>query len=301
MSRKVRICTISMNAAIHGTRSSKEDRFREAEAKIARGALDKPDLFLLPEHFLVNDNPVGSIPPEDIEEEGNATYTRLADTARTHAAYIVAPLLLRRGGKIFNASVVFDRAGVPVFVYCKTHPTPGEIDRGICPGPREPDVLDSDFGRIGIAICYDLNFQHLFRHYYDGHVELLLFSSYFPGGLLLRSWCFLYGFFAVTSHAQGDESVFVNNLGNVEAQANMFTQALTHTFEFDCVVAPYWGNHEQLRAAKEVYGPDLNLDIHRAEGDVIISYLGTGKTARDIVQEFGVRTRADYYDNDHLL
>jgi len=46
-----------MNSEIHANRSTREDRFREAEQKIQRGALDKPDLFLLPEPFLVNDAP----------------------------------------------------------------------------------------------------------------------------------------------------------------------------------------------------------------------------------------------------
>jgi len=31
VSRKVRICTISMNSLVHGNRSSKERRFREEE------------------------------------------------------------------------------------------------------------------------------------------------------------------------------------------------------------------------------------------------------------------------------
>ena len=57
MSRRVRICTISMNSIIHGNRSSRENRFREAEQKMKQGSLDKPDLFLLPEIFLVNDGP----------------------------------------------------------------------------------------------------------------------------------------------------------------------------------------------------------------------------------------------------
>ena len=54
MSRKVRICTISMNSIIHSNYSSKESRFREAERKMKQGSLDQPDLFLLPEVFLMN-------------------------------------------------------------------------------------------------------------------------------------------------------------------------------------------------------------------------------------------------------
>jgi len=301
MSRKVRICTVSMNSLVHGNRSSKEDRFREAEAKMKLGSLDAPDLFLLPEAFLLNDVPGMFSDPASIEEEGNETYQRLGATARSYNAYVAAPLLTRKDGVVHNSTVIFDRRGEPVYTYHKTFPTPGEVAGGIAAGPRWQDCFDADFGRLGVAICYDLNFQPLFRHYYGQGMELLLFSTYFPGGMLLRSWAYLYMFQAATSHAQGHESMFVNNLGYVVARANMFAQALTHEFELDSVVVPYYGNHEAVRSAKEKYGPDLGLDIHRAEGEVIISYRGTETTARDILGEFGIRTRPEFYNDEHLL
>ena len=301
MSRPARICTISMNSIVHGNRSSKEDRFREAEQKMQQGSPDKPDLFLLPEIFLVNDVPDAWSEQANMEEEGNATYERLGALARSHGAYLVAPLLTRHEGLVHNSAVVFDRRGEPVFTYHKTFPTPGELANGVSPGTRTPDCFDADFGRIGIAICYDLNFQPLFKHYYEQGMELLLFPSYFPGGLLLQSWAYLYTFHAVSSHAQGHESVFVSNLGHVIARANMFTQALTHEFEMDSVVVPYWGNHDAVRAAKEKYGPELETEIHRAEGDVILRYRGADTTAKEILQEFGIRTRSEFYNNEHLL
>ena len=88
-------------------------------------------------------------------------------------------------------------------------------------------------------------------------MELLPFPSYFPGGLLLQSWAYLYMFHAVTSHAQGYKSTFINSLGYVVARANRFTQALTHEFELDSVVAPYWGNHGAAGAAKDKYDVEM--------------------------------------------
>ena len=239
--------------------------------------------------------------PANIEEEGNETYQRLGATARSYNAYIAAPLLTNTDGIVHNSTVIFDREGEPVFMYHKTFPTPGEIANGVSPGTRTPSCFDADFGRVGVTICYDLNFQPLLKHYYEQDVELLLFSSYFPGGLLLQSWAYLYMFHAVSSHAQGHESVFVNNLGYVVARSNMFVQALTHEFELDSVVVPYWGNHEAAWAAKEKYGPELEMEIHRAEGDAILRYRGSDTTARDILREFGIRTRSECYKDEHLL
>ncbi len=301
MSRRVRICTVSMNSLVHGDRSSKEDRLREALGKIRQGSLDAPDLFLLPEMFLLNDVPGTFADPGNMDEEGNETYRRLGEAARSHGAYVAAPLLTRMDGVVRNSTVIFDRAGEPVFTYHKTFPTPGEIDQGVSPGTRTPPCFEADFGRVGVALCYDLNFQPLFKHYYDLGMELLLFSSYFPGGVLLQSWAYLYMFHAVSSHAQGHESVFVNSLGRVEARANMFTQALTHEFELDSVAVPYWGNRDAVWAAKEKHGPELELEIHRAEGDVILKYRGADSTAPAILREFGIRTRPEVYKDEHLL
>jgi hypothetical protein len=197
--------------------------------------------------------------------------------------------------------VIFDRAGKAAFTYHKTHPTPTELEHGVSPGTLTPAVFEADFGRVGPVICYDLNFQPLLKHYYNQGIELLLFSTYFPGGRLLQTWAFLYMFHAVSSHAQGHDSVFVNNLGEVVASANMFTQALTHEFELDSVVVPYWGNHPAIGAAKEKYGPQLEIDNHRAEGDAILSYRGSDRNIKDILREFSIRTRPEVYRGEHLL
>jgi beta-ureidopropionase len=302
MTRKVRVCTISMDAVMHTRlRVSKEAILDEAEEKMKLGALDKPDLFLLPEVFLLNDTPEAWRDPASPDERGNTTYQRLAEAARSYHAYVAASLLTREQGKIYNSCVIFDRQGQVVHTYHKTFPTRSEIEAGVTPGTRSPACFDADFGRVGVAICFDLNFQPLFKHYYNQGMELLLFPSYFPGGLLLRTWAYLYMFHAVSSHAQGFESVFVNNLGMVVAEAGMFTQALTHELELDSVVLPYWGNHLGARAAKEKYGPALELEIHRPEGDMIVRYLGAETTAKEILREYGMHTRAEHYNNEHLL
>jgi len=299
MSRRVRICTISMNAELYRRESTREDLLTAAEAKIKRGALDKPDLFLLPETFLVSPG-AGRYQKEDnIDQAGNIVYERLGSAARSHNAYLVAPLILRKGDKVHNASVIFDRTGEPVFEYYKTYPAPREAEHGICPGPSKPDTFDADFGRLGLAICFDLNFQPLLRHYYDQGVELLLFPTYFPGGMLLQTWCYLYNFYAVSSHAQGYESVFIDNMGFEVARADMFAQTLTHEFELDSVVVPI--NTERMRPAKEKYGPELEIEMHRPEGQAILRYRGGETTAKDILREFDIPTKAERFENKHLL
>ena len=303
MSRTVRICTISMNSLVHAaTRASKAEILREAEQKLALGALDRPDLYLLPEVFLLNGTSEAWFEPANVDEAGNETYQRLGQAARDNHAYIAAPLLTREDGLLYNSTVIFDREGEPVYTYHKTYLTQSERgERGITPGSKDQRCFDCEFGRIGVAICYDLKFQPLLKHYYDQGMELLLFPSYFPGGLRLRSWAYLYMFHAVSSHAQGYESVFVNSLGYEVARADMFTQALTHEFELDGVVLPYLSNREAVQAAKAKYGHAVEAEVHRPEGDMILRYLGTETSIKEMMSEFGMVTRAEEFNNEHLV
>ena len=303
MSRTVRICTISMNSLVYAaTGACKEEILREAEAKIALGALDRPDLYLLPEVFLLNGTPEAWFNPANVDEVGNETYQRLGQAARDNHAYVAAPLLTREDGLLYNSTVIFDREGEPVYTYHKTYLTQSERgERGITPGSKDQRCFDCEFGRIGVAICYDLKFQPLLKHYYDQGMELLLFPSYFPGGLRLRSWAYLYMFHAVSSHAQGYESVFVNSLGCEVARADMFTQALTHEFELDSVVLPYLSNREATLAAKARYGPAVETEVSRPEGDMILRYRGTETTIKKIMSEFAMVTRAEEFNNEHLV
>jgi hypothetical protein len=72
-------------------------------------------------------------------------------------------------------------------------------------------------------------------------------------------------------------------------------------FELDSAVVPYLVNREALRAAKKVYGPELDAEIHRPEGDMILRYRGTGTDIRQIIAEYGIRTRAQEFNNEHLV
>jgi predicted amidohydrolase len=303
MSRSVRICTISMNSLVTSAkRASKEEIFREIEHKFEIGALDAPDLYLLPEVCLLNGTPESWVDPANIEEVGNSTYERFGEAARTYNAYIAAPMLTREEGKIYNSTVIFDPEGKPVHTYHKAHPTRGELrDRDITAGTLTPAPWDAPFGRVGVSICYDLQFQPLFKHYHEQSVDLLLFSSYFPGGKRLEAMALLYEYAVASSHKQGYQSLFVNKLGYEVARADMYVQALTHEFELDSIVVPYLDNEDAVRDAKRKYGPAVETEIHRPEDAMIVRYHGTDTTMAEIARECGIRTRAEIFENRHLV
>jgi predicted amidohydrolase len=98
----------------------------------------------------------------------------LAETARRLQIWIVGgtiPLRQAADGRVAAASLVYDSDGQVVARYDKIHlfdvDVPGSQESHresahAVPG-RDPRVVDSPVGRLGLAVCYDMRFPELFR------------------------------------------------------------------------------------------------------------------------------------------
>ncbi|MCE5252231.1 carbon-nitrogen hydrolase family protein [bacterium] len=82
------------------------------------------------------------------------TTQRLGEVARKWNMYIVAALGERDGAAVYNTGVLIDRQGRVAGIYHKVHLPREEVESGVTPGNSYP-VFDTDFGRIGIMICWD--------------------------------------------------------------------------------------------------------------------------------------------------
>ncbi|HEX2970383.1 MAG TPA: carbon-nitrogen hydrolase family protein [Bacteroidales bacterium] len=78
----------------------------------------------------------------------------LGDAARKAGIYVVAGIYEREGSLIYNTAVLLDRKGEVAGRYRKTHLPQTEVEGGLTPGDTYP-VFKTDFGTIGMEICYD--------------------------------------------------------------------------------------------------------------------------------------------------
>ena len=82
---------------------------------------------------------------------------RLGEVARKYNMYIVACLDERDGDGVYCTAVLIDRRGNVVGKYRKVTIPREELASGVTPGDDFP-VFDTDFGRIGMMICFDLQY-----------------------------------------------------------------------------------------------------------------------------------------------
>jgi len=85
------------------------------------------------------------------------TTEMLGKLARKHGMYIVGALGERENQAIYNTAVLIDRQGRIAGKYRKVQLPREEIEAGVTPGNALP-VFDTDFGRIGMMICWDVQY-----------------------------------------------------------------------------------------------------------------------------------------------
>ena len=86
----------------------------------------------------------------------------LGRLAQKHRLYVVAGIYEREGTSVYNTSVLIGRDGKLVGKYRKVCLPREEIDAGITPGSEYP-VFDTDFGRVGMMICWDVSYPEVAR------------------------------------------------------------------------------------------------------------------------------------------
>ena len=112
-----------------------------------------------------------------LEEDAPALIARAASLARQQGIYLQVGLVVFRNTDHYpvleNRAVLLDSTGTTAWDYHKAHPTPGE-NMMIAAGPRTLPVVDTPYGRLAIAICYDVDFPDLIRQAGQAGVDMLL-------------------------------------------------------------------------------------------------------------------------------
>jgi predicted amidohydrolase len=264
--------------------------------RIDDAATDKPDLIVMPEtcNALGMDSGKWLTTPETIPGPTTDTFAAKARQYRTH---IVVPILEIRDGTRYNAAALIDRDGQIVGVYHKMFPTVPELDGGVKPGTEAP-AWDTDIGRIGCAICFDLNFREVFDSLKAYDADIVAFASMYRGGLSTKIWAFDGGWWFISS-TPGENSVIRNPLGQLIKQSYAYSPTFTAHVNLDTEVLHIDFNQSKLKAMKEKYGPDAEVHSISPEAIFMLTSHHSDVTVKDMIREFSFETREEYWVRSH--
>jgi predicted amidohydrolase len=159
------------------------------------------DLIILPEAWRGQ--------KESPESLDGPTVSTMAALARRHGTYLVCPIDRRDGERRLNTAVLIDRGGGIAGLYDKVYPywSEFELKPPVEPG-HEVRVFQTDFGKLGLAICFDVNFPEVWQRLADQGAELVLWPSAYSAGKSLQAHALNHHFYIVTSTLTCDCQVY---------------------------------------------------------------------------------------------
>ncbi|MEQ1485269.1 carbon-nitrogen hydrolase family protein [Methyloglobulus sp.] len=162
----------------------------EAEKLIAEAVKAGAKLVALPENFaMMGDREIDKIRIKEVDGTG-PIQKFLSSTAKKYGIWLIGGTIPIAGddeNKVRAACVIYNELGERVARYDKMHlfdvnvPGTDEVYRESDSIERGDQmlVLDSPFGKLGIAVCYDLRFPEYFRKMVAQGMEILVIPSAF--------------------------------------------------------------------------------------------------------------------------
>ncbi len=148
---------------------SNNENLRLAVEKIEEAASKNVDIVVLPEMFSCPYK--ASNFPVYAQKDGEYNWKVLSETAKKNNIYLVAGSMPERDGdKVYNTSYVFDRSGKQIGKHRKMHLFDCDVPGGVTfhesetlTGGDDITVFETEFGKMGLMICFDIRFPELSR------------------------------------------------------------------------------------------------------------------------------------------
>lgn len=162
---KIKIAAIQMP-----TVADKMENVRTVKAYLEKIKDENPDFVILPEMFCCPYQTENF--PIYAEKEGGPVWQQLSGYAKQYGIYLIGGSMPEKDaeGNVYNTSYIFDREGKQIGKHRKVHLFDIDVKGGqtfkesdtLTAGDSDT-VFDTEFGKIGVMLCFDIRFPELSR------------------------------------------------------------------------------------------------------------------------------------------
>jgi predicted amidohydrolase len=236
----------------------------ESQRRYGRGL----DVAVLPEVAVTGenaDNPAAHSVP--LAGPLNDVFSKKARQLRS---YIVVPTYLTDDSskKLFsNAAILFGRKGEVVGIYRKVHLAvhtgSDSMEGGVTPGKEVP-VFECDFGRLGIQICFDIEFDYGWDQVARKNADLVVWPTQSPQTVRPAIRARQGGYFIVSSTWRHNASLF-EPTGKIVTQIKPPSQVLVQEIDLSYAILPWSPKLQNGRALTAKYGDKVGYRYYEDE------------------------------------
>ena len=152
------------------TVADKMENVRTVKTYLEKIKDENPDFVILPEMFCCPYQTENF--PIYAEEEGGPIWQQLSAYAKQYGVYLIGGSMPEKDaeGNVYNTCYVFDREGKQIGKHRKVHLFDIDVKGGqtfkesdtLTAGDSDT-VFDTEFGKIGVMLCFDIRFPELSR------------------------------------------------------------------------------------------------------------------------------------------
>lgn len=226
------------------------------------------------------------------EETPGPVTSMLAKVAKEHNCYVTSPVVTKSGERYYNSLILINRKGEIDGVYHKAHPTITEVEprkyyRGgtVTPGTLNPPVFKTDFGTVGMQICFDAGWYHeAWRSLKESGAEMILFSSQAGFGETLNHHAWLNQYYIVSS--TGEDARIIDITGDDIAVSGEFARWVCAPVNLEKVFLHVWPQVRKFDDIQKKYGRKIRFTIYHPENWAVLESLDADVKVRDILKEY---------------
>jgi predicted amidohydrolase len=253
---------------------------------------NKVDIALLPESFPyagIDGNNIGKL----AENYPGKCVEAVARKAKEHKINVIAGFYLYIDGILRNVAILFDRQGKISGIYIKKYTTEGEISAGVVPGESQ-NIFETDVGRVGLAICFDLNWSDIWTSF-EGKVDLVCWISAYEGGFPLQARAWLHHLPLATSVMSYHSKLF-DISGKILTNTTRWNRMAFFDFNLDREIFHVDGQYSKIQEMQNKYGTKISIESFTEEHFFILQSLSADISVSEIIKNEGLVTYRDYIE-----
>ena len=252
----------------------------------------KPDFVCLPEAFPF-EYVEAKVSFEERVDVSNKVLSQFSSFARKNNCYTICPVFTSSDRRIYNSAVVFDRTGKRIGEYNKIHETVGYVKGGVSCGALFQPVIPTEFGPIGIQICYDINWEDGWKMLRDQGAKIIFWPSAFDGGEQLNMKALQNKCVVVSSTNKN-----VSKICDIDGQVIQKTGIWQPNFfcgpvNLEKVFLPTYDYLQECRDIRRKYGKKVNVMVFHEEEWTIVECVSRELFIKDIINEFGLKSHVE--------
>ena len=226
----------------------KEESRQTVRRYVTEAASNGADVIALPEMW---DCPYSNDYFREYAETADGeTVKFMSDLAAELGVYLIGGSISEiDDDKVYNTAFCFDREGRMIGRHRKTHLFDIDVEGGIrfmesdtLTAGDSATVIDTEFGKIGVAICYDVRFPELFRRMTLDGARMVILPAAFNMNTGPAHWDITMRaraldnqiFFAANSPARDEEGIYVA-YGN-SCIVSPWGDFIAHADEKECIL-----------------------------------------------------------------